>query len=85
MFVLQYGAERVSKALSLPGGDPAHHYWEPLVGVLVETDAGWLLFDTGMSRANHNSAGVDRIYRGTSGPVQDSPRWHLAPAAPEDR
>lgn len=85
LFLLQYGAERVSKALSLPGGDPAHLYWEPLVGVLVETTAGWVLFDTGMSRRNHDSAEVERIYRGDgAAPAADEP-WHLGPVPPRDR
>ena len=47
LFLLQYGAERVSKNLSLAGG-PHHLYWEPLIGVLVETSAGCVLLDTGM-------------------------------------
>ena len=87
LFLLQYGAERVSKALSLVGGDAEHYYWEPLFGALVETAAGWVLFDTGMSRANHDSAEVERIYRGGfegSGPVDDRP-WPLSPAPPADR
>lgn len=84
LFVLQYGAERVSKALSLLGGDPDHYYWEPLIGVLVETSAGWVLFDTGMSRANHESEAVERIYRGGSEP-EPSDRWHLYPDPPPAR
>lgn len=86
LFVLQFGAERVSKALSLVGGDPDHHYWEPLSGVVVETSAGWVLFDTGMSRANHDSAEVEQVYRGDlpPGPLP-GPAWHLPPAPPTDR
>ncbi|WP_375430800.1 N-acyl homoserine lactonase family protein [uncultured Friedmanniella sp.] len=87
LFVLQYGAERVSKALSLVGGDPEHYYWEPLFGALVETDAGWVLFDTGMSRANHESAEVERVYRGgeaATEPLDERP-WHLRPSPPADR
>ena len=85
LFLLQYGAERVSKALSLPGGDAAHHYWEPLIGVLVETADGWVLFDTGMSRRNHDSAEVERIYRGDGPPLEAGQEWHLRPAPPADR
>jgi len=84
LFVLQYGAERVSKGLSLRGGDPRHLYWEPLVGILVETSAGWVLFDTGMSRRNHDSADVERVYRDAGSPVDAEP-WHLAPAPPIGR
>ena len=85
LFLLQYGAERVSKALSLPGGDPAHLYWEPLVGVLVETAAGWVLFDTGMSRRNHDSAEVERIYRGKGAAPETDEPWPLGPVPPRDR
>jgi len=89
LFVLRYGAERVSKALSLVGGDPNHHYWEPLVGVLVQADDRWILFDTGMSRKNHDSVEVERIYRDgaldkSTDPDPDAP-WHLLPTPPSDR
>ena len=62
MFVLQYGAERVSKSLSLRGGPP-ELAWEPLPGVLVETADGWILFDTGMSRVNHDDPAAQALYR----------------------
>lgn len=89
LFILQYGAERVSKALSLAGGDPQHYYWEPLIGVLVQADADWILFDTGMSRKNHDSVEVERVYRGgvlgrSTDPDPDAP-WHLLPMPPHDR
>ena len=86
LFLLQYGAERVSKALSLAGGDPADLYWEPLFGALVETSSGWVLFDTGMSRRNHDSAEVERAYRGSEGDGRVTERpWHLPPVPPNDR
>ncbi len=86
LFVLQYGAERVSKGLSLRGGDHSHHYWEPLTGVLVETAAGLVLFDTGMSRRHLDSTAVESVYRGdlAPGPLP-GPAWHLQPAPPVDR
>jgi N-acyl homoserine lactone hydrolase len=85
LFLLQYGAERVSKALSLVGGDPHHYYWEPLFGALVQTATGWVLFDTGMSRANHDSTAVEAVYRGgVAGPLP-GPSWHLPPWPPADR
>ena len=34
LFVLQLGAERVDKTLSVPGAAPGH-YWEPFLAVLV--------------------------------------------------
>ena len=49
MFLLQYGAERVPRSLSLRGGT-SDLGWEPLYGVLVDTAEGWVLFDTGMGR-----------------------------------
>ena len=84
LFVLQYGAERVSKGLSLRGGDPRHLYWEPLVGVLIETSAGWVLFDTGMSRRNHDSGEVERLYRSADDPARREP-WLLGPVPPLGR
>jgi N-acyl homoserine lactone hydrolase len=62
MFILQYGAERVSKSLSLRGGPPELG-WEPLPGVLIETVEGWVLFDTGMSRTNLDDARCQALYR----------------------
>lgn len=58
LFLLQYGGERVSKALSMCGADPAHPYGKPRVGVLVEAPA----FDTGMSQRDQGGA-VDRWRR----------------------
>jgi glyoxylase-like metal-dependent hydrolase (beta-lactamase superfamily II) len=84
LFVVQYGAEWVAKALSLLGGDPDHRYWEPLLGVLVETRAGWVLYDTGMSRTNHDSDVVEQIYRGGSAP-DGADRWHLYPRPEKGR
>lgn len=83
LFFLQYGAERVSKNLSLAGG-PHHLYWEPFIGVLVETDAGWVLLDTGMSRAAHEDAENTAAYRaGCVGAVNEHTPWHLYPQPPE--
>lgn len=78
LWLLQFGAERVGKSLSLRGGDDTI-FWAPFVGVLVETSQGLVLYDTGMARATHTSQDVDRVYRGTSDPAADPP-WHLYPA-----
>ncbi|WP_353987380.1 N-acyl homoserine lactonase family protein [Ruicaihuangia caeni] len=82
LFVVQFGAERVSKNLSLAGG-PHHLYWEPLYGVIVETGEGRVLFDTGMSRASHHSAENTAAYRagGVGASNLDVP-WHLYPEPP---
>lgn len=82
LFFLQYGAERVSKNLSLAGG--RHHlYWEPLFGTLVETSEGWVLLDTGMSRAAHDSPDNTAAYRaGGVGAPNLELDWHLYPEPP---
>lgn len=83
LFLLQYGAERVSKNLSLAGG-PHHLYWEPLIGVLVETSAGWVLLDTGMSRAAHEDDENTAAYRaGCVGAANEHEPWHFYPEPPE--
>lgn len=82
LFILQYGAERVSKNLSLAGG--VHHlYWEPLLGYLVETSDGWVLLDTGMSRNAHLSKANRDAYvaGGVDAPNIDA-EWHLRPEPP---
>ncbi|MFV0428101.1 MAG: N-acyl homoserine lactonase family protein [Arachnia sp.] len=84
LLFLQYGAERVSKNLSLAGG-PHHLYWEPLMGALVETSAGWVLLDTGMSRAAHEDADNTSAYRaGCVGAPNEREPWHLYPAPPDN-
>ena len=86
LFLLQFGAERVSKALSLRGGTAATLYWEPLIGVLVDTDAGWVLLDTGMGRAALDSAANQAAYAagGATAANRDT-SWHLRPPPPADR
>ncbi len=83
LFILQYGAERVSKNLSLAGG-PHHLYWEPLLGILVDTADGWVLLDTGMSRNAHLSRENQDAYvaGGVDAPNLDSV-WHLRPTPPD--
>jgi N-acyl homoserine lactone hydrolase len=85
MFVLQYGAERVSKSLSLRGGPP-DLTWEPLMGVAVDTSAGWVLFDTGMAREAHDSEPEHAIYRDGAqalGIDVEQPTRALYPAPPD--
>ncbi len=79
LFFIQYGAERVSKNLSLAGG--RHHlYWEPLFGALIETANGWILLDTGMSRRAHEDEANTAAYQagGVDAPNLDTP-WHFYP------
>ncbi len=49
MYLLQYGAEYVPKWMSVAGAGTTPS-WEPVVGILVETDIGWVILDTGFSR-----------------------------------
>ena len=74
----------MSKNLSLAGG-PHHLYWEPLIGALVETTEGWVLLDTGMSRAAHQDEANTAAYReGCRGAGNEATPWHLYPPAPDD-
>jgi glyoxylase-like metal-dependent hydrolase (beta-lactamase superfamily II) len=85
LFILQYGAERVPKALSLRGGPPDLG-WEPLPGVLVETADGWILFDTGMARAALDAEETQAIYRQSAVDLGQDPNretWALYPEPPD--
>lgn len=83
LFVLQLGAERVDRSLSVADAGPGH-YWEPFLVVLVDTDAGWVVLDTGMSRAAFESPAIATAYgAGPDGVVDDGTAWHLAPTPPE--
>jgi len=88
LYVLQYGAERVPKTLSVPGletADGTQLGWEPLIGVLVDTEDGWVLFDTGMSRATHDDPATDRAYAGPDPRAYPdvATTWHLHPRPPD--
>jgi glyoxylase-like metal-dependent hydrolase (beta-lactamase superfamily II) len=85
LFLLQYGAERVPKALSLRGGPPDLG-WEPLPGVLVESTDGWILFDTGMARSALDAEDTQAIYRQGALDLGEDPNeetWALYPEPPD--
>lgn len=85
LWLVQYGAERVPKSLSLRDGPP-ELYWEPLTGVVVDTGEGAVLFDTGMARVAHDAPEVERSYVAASGQAPDAAPatpWHLHPAPPD--
>jgi glyoxylase-like metal-dependent hydrolase (beta-lactamase superfamily II) len=85
MFLLQYGAERVPRALSLRGGTPDLG-WEPLFGVLVQTVEGWILFDTGMAREALDADETQESYRAaavSAGADPDEATWSLHPGPPD--
>jgi glyoxylase-like metal-dependent hydrolase (beta-lactamase superfamily II) len=50
ILLLQYGAEPISKDLSVRGSQDSRVLYEPIVGVLAETDIGWVLMETGIGR-----------------------------------
>jgi glyoxylase-like metal-dependent hydrolase (beta-lactamase superfamily II) len=48
---LTFGWERLPKSISVHGADPAVRLREPVPGVLLELDGGWLLLDVGFKDA----------------------------------
>lgn len=85
MFLLQYGAERVPRSLSLRNGSPDLG-WEPLYGVLLDTDDGWVLFDSGMGRDALDADETQASYRAAAmdaGADPDQVTWSLNPTPPD--
>jgi N-acyl homoserine lactone hydrolase len=68
MFLLQYGQEPVPKRISVRGaGDEL--LWEPIIGIVVETAIGWVLLESGISRAVlEDSLALDVLYPGAAKP-----------------
>jgi N-acyl homoserine lactone hydrolase len=46
---ITFGWEDLPETISIHNGDPAVRYREPVPGVLVQLDGGWLLLDTGFN------------------------------------
>jgi hypothetical protein len=46
---LTFGWEHLPKTISVHGADPAVRLREPVPGVLLELDGGWLLLDVGFN------------------------------------
>ena len=46
---LTYGWEELPETISIHGGDSSVRYREPVPGVLLELDGGWMLLDTGFN------------------------------------
>lgn len=62
MFLLQYGEECTPKWMSVRGADSTLR-WVPVIGILVETSAGWVILETGFSRqALDDDAACRAIY-----------------------
>jgi glyoxylase-like metal-dependent hydrolase (beta-lactamase superfamily II) len=68
MFMLQFGSEPTPKSVSVRGaGDQI--IWCPIVGAVVETDAGWILLETGIGRQFLEDEGArTAIYRSAEQP-----------------
>src|SRR6266699_3577932 len=49
--LLTLGWEDLPKAISVYGTDPSLRMKEPVPGVLLQTDGGWVLLDTGFNTA----------------------------------
>src|SRR3954470_10482898 len=46
---LTFGWENLPETVSIHGGDPTRRLREPVPGVLLELDGGWMLLDTGFN------------------------------------
>ena len=51
IILLTLGWEELPKSISVFGAPPEQRMREPVPGVLLETDGGWLLLDTGFNTA----------------------------------
>ena len=60
--LLTLGWEEAPKSISVYGADPQLRLREPVPGVLLETDAGWLLIDTGFNTALVRDAALYRRF-----------------------
>lgn len=49
MVPLTFGWEHIPKSISIHGADPTVRLREPVPGVLLEADGGWVLLDTGFN------------------------------------
>ena len=78
LFLLQYGAECVAKSMSVLGGDDKPR-WVPVIGIVVETDIGWVILETGFSRkALTDDAALAAIYGEKLGTDAATRPWGLA-------
>jgi len=78
---LTYGWEDLPETISLHGGDPAVRYREPVPGVLLLTDDGWLLLDTGFNVPVARDPFLHRRFHGRNNDIRcellDDPRDSL--------
>src|SRR5882724_8506389 len=60
--LLTLGWEELPKSVSVYGASPELRMREPVPGVLLDTDAGWLLLDTGFNTALIRDPALYRRY-----------------------
>lgn len=61
---LTFGWEHLPKSVSVHGADPSIRLREPVPGVLLEVDGGWLLLDTGFNDALIRDPALRRRFHG---------------------
>jgi N-acyl homoserine lactone hydrolase len=77
LFLLQYGGEFVAKSMSVLGADDIPR-WVPVIGIVVETDIGWVVLETGFSRrALTDDAACSAVYGPKLGLDPVSRPWGL--------
>ena len=62
--LLTLGWEDLPKSVSVEGADPALRMREPVPGILLLCDGGWVLLDTGFNTALIRDAALRRRYHG---------------------
>jgi len=62
--LLTLGWEDLPLAVSIEGADPALRLREPVPGILLKVDGGWLLLDTGFNTALMRDAALRRRFYG---------------------
>jgi N-acyl homoserine lactone hydrolase len=82
VILLTLGWEELPRSVSIDGADPAERLREPIPGVLLLCDGGWLLLDTGFNaallrdpalrRRFHGNAEFVSILPGTGEPLEEA-------------
>ena len=78
---LTFGWEDLPETISIHGGDPTVRYREPVPGVLLQIDDGWLLLDTGFNVPLARDPFLHRRFHGRNNDIRcellDDPRDSL--------
>jgi N-acyl homoserine lactone hydrolase len=67
---LTFGWEDLPQTVSIHGGDPTVRLREPVPGVLLEVDGGWLLLDTGFNVPIVRDPLLYRRFHGRNGDIR---------------